>query len=49
MKNLPALKPREVIRAVEKLGFVKDRSRGSHVIFYFKKAKTTDKPVVKAM
>jgi len=34
MKKLPALKPREVISALEKLGFQKDRSRGSHLVLY---------------
>ena len=34
MKKLPALKSREVISALEKLGFQKDRSRGSHLVLY---------------
>ena len=32
MPNLPRLSGREVIRALEKLGFVVLRQRGSHVI-----------------
>lgn len=32
IKKLPSLKPREVISALRKLGFQKDRSRGSHFI-----------------
>ena len=34
MKKLPALKSREVISALEKLGFQKDRSKGSHLVLY---------------
>ena len=30
MSNLPVLKPREVVRILEKLGFVEVRQRGSH-------------------
>ena len=30
MSNLPVLKPREVIRILETLGFVEVRQRGSH-------------------
>ena len=30
MARLPVLKPREVVRVLEKLGFVKVRQRGSH-------------------
>ena len=30
MSNLPVLKPREVIRILENLGFVEVRQRGSH-------------------
>lgn len=36
MPKLPILKPKEVIRKFEKLGFVKDRQSGSHVILYRK-------------
>jgi predicted RNA binding protein YcfA (HicA-like mRNA interferase family) len=30
MSNLPVLKPREVVRILENLGFVEVRQRGSH-------------------
>jgi predicted RNA binding protein YcfA (HicA-like mRNA interferase family) len=30
MSRLPVLKPREVIRALERLGFVEVRQRGAH-------------------
>lgn len=32
MKNVPSLKPREVIKGLEKFGFVKERQKGSHLI-----------------
>lgn len=32
MKSLPALRTRQVIRALKRLGFAKDRQRGSHII-----------------
>jgi predicted RNA binding protein YcfA (HicA-like mRNA interferase family) len=32
MPNLPHLSGREIIRALEKLGFVQARQRGSHVV-----------------
>ncbi|OGK34897.1 hypothetical protein A3F59_02780 [Candidatus Roizmanbacteria bacterium RIFCSPHIGHO2_12_FULL_38_13] len=34
MPKLPSLKPRQVIKRFEKLGFIKDRQSGSHVILY---------------
>jgi predicted RNA binding protein YcfA (HicA-like mRNA interferase family) len=33
MSNLPVLKPREVIRILETLGFIEVRQRGSHCQF----------------
>jgi len=36
MPKLPILKPKEVIKKFENLGFVKDRQSGSHVILYRK-------------
>lgn len=33
-QELPALKPREVVRALERAGFVVKRQRGSHIIMY---------------
>jgi len=35
MSKLPSLKPREVIRTFEKIGYVVDRQKGSHVILYY--------------
>jgi len=32
MKKLPALKAREVIKVLKKLGFQEDRQRGSHLV-----------------
>ncbi len=32
MKSIPSLKLREVIKGLEKFGFVKDRQKGSHLI-----------------
>lgn len=32
--RLPVVKPRDVIRVAEKLGFVLDRQRGSHAVYY---------------
>jgi predicted RNA binding protein YcfA (HicA-like mRNA interferase family) len=32
--RLPALKPRDVFRALERAGFVKDCQTGSHIILY---------------
>lgn len=34
MSNLPSLKPKEVLKKFEKLGYVQDRQRGSHIILY---------------
>jgi predicted RNA binding protein YcfA (HicA-like mRNA interferase family) len=33
-KELPSLKPKQVIVALERAGFVAKRQTGSHVIFY---------------
>jgi predicted RNA binding protein YcfA (HicA-like mRNA interferase family) len=33
MPKLPVVKPREVLRALEKAGFLKIRSKGSHIQF----------------
>ena len=33
-KDLPALRPREVIRVLERAGFVKWRQKGSHLTLY---------------
>ena len=34
MPKLPVLKPKELIKKLEKIGFIKDRQSGSHVVFY---------------
>jgi predicted RNA binding protein YcfA (HicA-like mRNA interferase family) len=34
MPKLPVLKPRQVLKKFEKLGFIIDRQSGSHVILY---------------
>jgi len=34
MPKLPVLKSRQVIKKFQKLGFVKDRQSGSHVVLY---------------
>lgn len=39
MGKLPVLKQKEVIKRFQKLGFVKDRQSGSHVILYHSQTK----------
>ncbi len=39
MDNLPALTPKEVIKILEKHGFILDRVKGSHYIYYQPKTK----------
>lgn len=34
MSKLPSVKPRELIKLFEKLGYVVDRQKGSHVILF---------------
>ena len=34
MPKLPSIKPRELIKSFEKLGYIVDRQKGSHVILY---------------
>lgn len=34
MPRFPSFKPKEVIKKFEKIGYTKDRQRGSHVILY---------------
>ncbi len=34
MPKLPSVKPRELIKSFEKLGYIIDRQKGSHVILY---------------
>lgn len=40
MPKLPSFKPREVIKKFEKIGYVIDRQKGSHVILYHYKKQT---------
>ncbi|OGH48318.1 MAG: hypothetical protein A3A51_00800 [Candidatus Levybacteria bacterium RIFCSPLOWO2_01_FULL_39_10] len=37
MPKLPSFKPRQLIKKIEKAGYVIDRQRGSHVILYHPK------------
>lgn len=39
MPRLPVLSPREIIKILEKKGFVLDRVRGSHHIYYHPETK----------
>ncbi len=39
MDNLPALTPKEEIKILEKHGFILDRVKGSHYIYYQPKTK----------
>lgn len=39
MPKIPVLKPAKVIKKFEKMGFVKDRQSGSHVILYNAKSR----------
>jgi predicted RNA binding protein YcfA (HicA-like mRNA interferase family) len=45
MARLPVLKPREVIRALEKMGFVEVRQRGSHKQFRHPDGRGTTVPI----
>lgn len=39
MQKIPSLKPRAVIKKFEKIGYVIDRQKGSHVILFHLKLK----------
>ena len=45
MSSIPVLKPREVIRRLEKLGFVEVRQRGSHKQFRHTDGRVTTVPM----
>ena len=45
MSKVPILKSREVIRVLNKLGFINTRRRGSHFFFKHDDGKTTVVPV----
>lgn len=34
MPKLPAIKPKELIRRLEKIGFIIDHQTGSHIVMY---------------
>jgi predicted RNA binding protein YcfA (HicA-like mRNA interferase family) len=44
MARLPVLKPREVVRVLEKLGFVEVRQRGSHAQYRHADGRCTTVP-----
>lgn len=44
MSKLPLLKPREIIKILNKLGFYKVRQKGSHCFFSHKDGRTTVVP-----
>ena len=39
MSKIPSLTPRKIIKVLEKKGFVFDRSKGSHYIYYHPETK----------
>jgi len=39
MVKIPVFKPKDVIKKFKRLGFVKDRQTGSHVILYHSKTR----------
>ena len=39
MPKLPVLKPKQVLKKFEKLGFIIDRQSGSHLVLYHSKTK----------
>lgn len=44
MGNLPVLKPQEVVRHIERLGFVESRQKGSHKQFRHADGRATTVP-----
>jgi predicted RNA binding protein YcfA (HicA-like mRNA interferase family) len=44
MSNIPVLKPQEVVRILENLGFVEVRQRGSHKQFRHEDGRATTVP-----
>jgi len=45
MTRLPRVKGRQIVRALEKAGFVADRTRGSHVFLKHSDGRATAVPV----
>lgn len=39
MPDLPSFTPNDLIRVLEKIGFIMDRSKGSHRLYYHPKTK----------
>ncbi|MEH2266269.1 type II toxin-antitoxin system HicA family toxin [Nostoc sp.] len=48
MSNIPVLKPQEVVRILEKLGFVEVRQKGSHKQFRHQDGRGTTVPFHKS-
>ena len=44
MAHLPILRPAELIRIVEREGFIKDRQSGSHIVFVHPDGRWTSIP-----
>ena len=44
MSNIPVLKPQEVVRTLDNLGFVEARQKGSHKQFRHKDGRATTVP-----
>jgi predicted RNA binding protein YcfA (HicA-like mRNA interferase family) len=45
MTKLPPLKAREIIRGLEKLGFIKVRQKGSHALFHHPDCRRAPLPI----
>jgi predicted RNA binding protein YcfA (HicA-like mRNA interferase family) len=45
MTRLPRVKGREVVRALERAGFIAERTRGSHVFLKHPDGRTTTVPI----
>ena len=41
MPKIPVLKPKQVINVLERIGFVKERSKGSHIQFFKENVRVT--------
>jgi len=39
MPKLPVFKPKELIKKLGKIGFIKDHQTGSHIVMYHRKTK----------
>ena len=45
MTKLPVIKPKELAKALKKLGFSSRQGKGSHVVFYHKDGRYTSIPM----